>query len=119
MFKFSSHFAVCSAIFLLAKPVLAQQPASPTMANPADKAFSAGMDQMNQTMSTAPMTGNADQDFVFMMLPHHQGAVAMAKTELQYGKDPILRKMARDIIASQDNEISEMHAWQASHPMTK
>lgn len=82
----------------------------------ADKSFATGMVQMNTAMSAAPMTGNADQDFVGMMIPHHQGAIAMAKTELQYGKDPELRRLAHNIIAAQDQEIAQMHAWQNSHP---
>jgi uncharacterized protein (DUF305 family) len=90
--------------------------AMPNM-SPADKSFSSGMVTMGKKMSHAPMTGNADRDFVAMMLPHHQGAVAMAKTELKYGKDPMLRKMAKDIIASQDAEIKMMQAWQAAHPI--
>jgi uncharacterized protein (DUF305 family) len=74
---------------------------------------------MDQDMSGAPMTGNADQDFAAMMLAHHKGAVDMAQTELQYGKDPLLRAMSQDIIASQTKEISEMQAWQANHPLAK
>jgi uncharacterized protein (DUF305 family) len=64
-----------------------------------------------------PMTGNADQDFVAGMLPHHAGAVGMAKVEIQYGKDPEMRRLARAIIAAQQKEIAEMRAWQARHPM--
>lgn len=47
------------------------------------------------------------------MIPHHQGAVAIAEVVLKYGKDPELRKMARDIIKAQDEEISFMKQWQA------
>jgi uncharacterized protein (DUF305 family) len=83
------------------------------MSSTADQSFAGGMNEMNHAMAAAPMTGNADQDFVAMMLPHHQGAVAMAKTELQYGKDPELRELARDIVAAQDKEIAQMQAWQA------
>lgn len=83
--------------------------------SPADQDFAAGMTKMNNDMATAPMTGNADRDFVDMMIPHHQGAVAMAQTELKYGKDPELRRLAHDIIAAQDKEISQMQHWQAAH----
>ncbi len=85
------------------------------MASPADQDFAAGMSRMNDGMAAAPMTGNPDGDFVGMMIPHHQGAVAMAETELKYGKDPELRRMARDIIAAQDKEIAQMQHWQAAH----
>jgi uncharacterized protein (DUF305 family) len=115
-----NNFIILAAVAsLVSGTALAQSMANGTVSNmsPADKAFSSGMAVMDKTMSGAPMTGDADRDFVTMMLPHHQGAVAMAKTELKYGKDPILRKMAKDIIASQDQEITEMKAWQAAHPI--
>ena len=71
---------------------------------------------MNQAMAKAPMTGNADQDFVAMMIPHHAGAISMAETELKYGHDPYLRKLAEQIIAAQKQEIAEMKRWQKAHP---
>ncbi len=60
-------------------------------------------------------TGDADVDFVKGMLPHHQGAVDMAKIELQYGKDPELRKLAEDIVKAQESEIAFMNSWLAKH----
>lgn len=82
--------------------------------NPADAAFMTSMSSMQHAMD-APMTGDPDKDFVTMMLPHHQGAVEMAKIELQYGKDPGLRAMAKDIVASQAKEIAAMKAWRLEH----
>jgi uncharacterized protein (DUF305 family) len=67
-------------------------------------------------MDETTYTGQADRDFVSGMLPHHQGAVDMAKVELKYGKDPQLRKLAQSIIESQEHEIALMEKWQAQHP---
>ena len=83
--------------------------------SPADKAMAEGMEAMSKAMSSVPMTGDADHDFVAMMIPHHQGAIDMAKVELQYGKDPAMRRLARDIVAAQDREIALMKNWQAKH----
>ena len=82
--------------------------------SPADKAFAQSMQSMMKGMATKP-TGDADKDFVMMMTPHHQGAIDMAKVELQYGKDPMLRKLAGDIVKAQETEIADMKAWLAAH----
>jgi uncharacterized protein (DUF305 family) len=60
-----------------------------------------------------PLTGNADVDFAQGMIPHHQGAVDMAKIVLQYGADPDIRKMAQEIIAAQEKEIALFRDWLA------
>ena len=73
------------------------------------------MATMNTGMNKAPMTGDPDHDFASMMVPHHQGAVDMATVALQYGKDPKVKKLARDIIKSQNAEIAWMKTWLAKH----
>jgi uncharacterized protein (DUF305 family) len=88
-------------------------------ANDATKAFQAADHSMMSGMSGVEYTGNADHDFVAHMIPHHQGAVAMAKVELKYGKDAKLRALAKEIIASQDKEITFMKQWLAAHPQNK
>jgi uncharacterized protein (DUF305 family) len=83
------------------------------------KEFQAADHSMMSGMSDVQYTGDADHDFVAHMIPHHQGAVAMAKVELKYGKDAKLRALAREIIASQDKEIAFMKQWLAAHPQKK
>ncbi len=78
--------------------------------NPADKALAASMKTMMNNMHVKP-TGRPDADFALMMIPHHQGAIDMAKVELQYGADPELRQLAADIVAAQQKEIAQMKAW--------
>ena len=68
----------------------------------------AGMARMMQDMHAAPPSGNVDADFLAMMIPHHAGAVDMARLVLQHGQDPATRQMAEDIIAGQTTEIDSM-----------
>ena len=88
-------------------------------AMPAEGSMMSAMDKMSKDMAAVSMTGDADRDFVGMMIPHHQGAIDMAKYELAHGKDPKMLKLARDVVAAQDREIAEMKAWQAKHPAVK
>ena len=81
----------------------------------ASKALMAVNEKMMTDMM-APMSGNPDRDFVVMMIPHHQGAIEMARVQLQFGTDPGIRKLAEAVIAAQKTEIAEMEAWLAAHP---
>lgn len=74
------------------------------------------MEAMNKAMIGAPMTGNPDRDLVVMMMPHHQGAIDMARIYLRDGKDPEVRRMAEKIITDQEREIAEFQAWLAKNP---
>lgn len=80
-------------------------------------AFAHAMHQAMATMTSAMagvlMTGDVDQDFLAMMIPHHSGAVEMARLLLVHGSDPLVRQLAESILASQQAEIASMEGRRA------
>lgn len=84
-------------------------------AKPFQELMNDAMAVMYDGMRRAPMNGNAEHDFISMMIPHHQGAIDMAKAVLLYSEDPALRNIALGIITEQQNEINVMRAWLSQH----
>ena len=73
------------------------------------------MEKMHMAMGEVKQSGNNDVDFVRLMLPHHQAAIDMAKTQLLCGKDPQIRRLAQEIITDQELEIELMKRWLKQH----
>jgi len=74
-----------------------------------------GMKTMDVAMGSVKRSGDSDVDFVKLMLPHHQAAIDMAKTQLLHGKDPQMRRLALEIITDQQSEIVLMQLWLKQH----
>ena len=111
-----------SALVLCAAATAAQAqhqghgaPTAPaTAAAPSTAEFEAGAARMHSDMAIA-YSGNADIDFARGMIPHHQGAIDMARVQLRHGKDPAMRKLATNIIKAQEKEIAFLRQWLDKH----
>jgi hypothetical protein len=77
---------------------------------PATQGFKAAHGAMMRAMAV-PYTGDPDVDFRLQMIPHHQGAIAMAQVALVHATDPWTRQLAEAVIVEQQREIAEMEAW--------
>jgi len=113
-------FAACAMALGLSAPAFADDMGGMDMSKPmgdqgpSSQAFAAANNKMHKDMAVT-YSGDADADFVHGMIPHHQGAIDMAKIELQYGKDPEMRKLAKAVIKAQETEVREMDAWLKKH----
>lgn len=77
--------------------------------------YDGAMKTMHENMASVKPTGDADVDFVQGMIPHHQGAIDMAKVVLEKGADPEIKKLAEGIVKAQESEIKLMNDWLKIH----
>jgi uncharacterized protein (DUF305 family) len=84
--------------------------AAPVSASPSTRAFEEANAKMHRDMAIT-FTGNADVDFVRGMIPHHQGAIDMARVVLRHGTNEWVKKLAQEVITAQEREIAEMREW--------
>jgi len=105
----------------LAGLVIAAALSGPVSAEPAsspsdyDREIAAAMARMHDAMNLPP-TGDPDRDFAAAMIPHHQGAIDMARAVLAHGGDRVLRRLAQKIIVEQAQEIEVMRRALAAMP---
>jgi Domain of unknown function (DUF305) len=119
-------FAAAVALTILGIGLLRAGAQSETLADgsqPAAEAdwseLIASMGKMHMAMEAIKRSANSDVDFVRLMLPHHQAAIDMAKTQLLYGKDPQMRRLAQEIITDQQLEIELMQRWLKQQEQTQ
>lgn len=86
---------------------------APTSETDAARAYNESMARMHRDMGQASV--DPDESFARMMLAHHEGAIEMARIELKYGRDPELRRLAEQVVASQEPEVRQLRRWLETH----
>jgi uncharacterized protein (DUF305 family) len=106
---------VTAAIALPPLQVGAHSQGDRSAAEPGWSELMRSMEKMHAAMTSLQPSHDGDVDFVKLMLVHHQAAIDMAQTELMYGKDAQMRRLAQEIITDQKSEIDLMQLWLKQH----
>jgi uncharacterized protein (DUF305 family) len=109
--RFAILLVLIPVVTLAARRQGSQPQSSKTAEETAWSELKESMDKMHAAMASVQPSGDSDVDFVKLMLPHHQAAIGMAKSQLMYGKDPQMRRLAQEIITDQQSEIELMQLW--------
>jgi uncharacterized protein (DUF305 family) len=118
--KITRRFIVLSIVFC-ALAIEAQQHGSDkpwsdrSLADSDWSELHASMERMHVATTAVERSGNSDVNFVRLMLPHHQAAIDMARTQLLHGADPEMRRLAQEIVTDQQSEIELMQRWLKQH----
>ena len=107
--RHSLRFTIIATSLALSVPALAHDP------KPSASASMKMESPQSTQMASMPMTGDQDYDFAMMMRDHHQQALPMAQKEIKEGKNPEMRKIAKNIVTAQTKEIAKFDAWLAHH----
>jgi uncharacterized protein (DUF305 family) len=113
--RFAVLVLLCSAVIMCAWRQDSQPRSGKSAADASWSELSASMDKMHAAMASVEPSGDSDLDFAKLMLPHHRTAIDMAKTELLYGKNPQMRRLAQEIVTDQQSEIELMQLWLKQH----
>jgi len=94
-----------------AQEVMRKQVRNESTNDPAWSELQSSMEKMHMSMASIKASGDIDADFVKLMIPHHLAAIDMARTQLLFGKDQQIRRLAQEIITDQQSEIELMNLW--------
>jgi uncharacterized protein (DUF305 family) len=113
--RFAVLVLLCFAPMMCAWRQVSQPRSTKSAADTSWSELSASMGKMHAATASVEPSGDSDLDFAKLMLPHHQAAIDMAKTELLYGKNPQMRRLAQEIITDQQSEIEVVQFWLKQH----
>lgn len=108
-------FVLATALLALSLLSFAQHQSHHQPLSDSQQAYMQSMENMHDPMMQGVMDPDPDVAFVRGMIPHHQGAIDMARVVIEYGQDPEIRQLAQNVIDAQEAEIAWMNQWLQEH----